>query len=699
MGKGAIVTTLLDTVSDATQPLCALLMAGGTGLRLWPLSRPQRTKPLLKRFGSERSLVAETAARLSFLPPSRQFVNVTRGLQACIAQELPALPKDHIIVAPSDRDTLPSLLFATAHIARSHPNATLIMLASDNAIGDEAAFHDTLHRAVQAARSGPHLVSIGIKPTEASTRFGYMQLGDVFPGLADTWFGAGYVEKPKQEEATRLFHGNGHDWNSGIFVWTMASFRQALASYAKDESKLFEALCDARTDASRIELFGRLRSIAVDHGLLEHVPADGGTVRHVFVRGSFAWDDLGTLEAFTKELPADADGNAMTPLATAKGCRGSLLVTEGTYRIEAENLVDTCVVVSDIGDTLVASKHQLDKLRSMLVAPIEIPTSVIDGGVRLDFTGLVRMLEVEACEVTANGPSVVGLLCVQHARVNVDAKHRVVRVEAVSPVDAPSLAEEEPTAPEEPAANVGPRMWVATDEMEFGRIGALWIVEALRAALDAQEGELLVTMSAGETPVSVYRALVQEHKGALAWNRVRFVQMDEWLDVSPTDRRSFAFELQRTLTEPLGMAATFLDGRQGADAVLTIENDVIARGGFALAVHGIGVNGHLGFNEPPADRTSEARQVALDFSTRLAAQRRFGARPPLDAVTLGLRTLASAKKTIVLARGAAKSAAIIDMLAPASPLCPASMLTRDAQLDVLLDREAFAGLFGTDVAE
>lgn len=646
------------------RPVCALLMAGGSGLRLWPLSRPQRTKPFVRKPGATRSLLADTAARLPFVPLERTFVNVTSGLEGLVSEHLRGLPPDHVIVAPEDRDTLPTLLFATSHIAQRFPNATLLLLASDNTVGDDAMFRTTIERAIAVAEAGPHLVSLGIAPSEPSSRFGYMALGEPYPGLDDTWFGTGYVEKPSPAVANELFRGRRHDWNSGIFAWTVDAFRLALRAYAPEESRTFEALCSAADDRARAALFRELRAIAVDHGLLEHVPAHDGVVRHVFVRGRFPWDDLGTFAALTKELPQDGAGNVASANVQATRTAHSMLLTEGPRQLVVSGLYETTVIVSDVGDTLVASNAHLGDIRSL---PAERRAS--------ERGPLLRTLGSSGNVVEANGGEVVGLLHVHNTHVTVEPRRVVVCQ--------------------------GPRTFVVDDDVELARIGAALVVERLTVALERTAGEVLVTMSAGNTPVGIYRTLGLLHRRSLDWGRVRLVQMDEWLGIGPDDPRSYAHDLAKQLVEPLGMAATFLDGRADEREVVAIEDDVLAKGGFALALHGIGTNGHIGFNEAPlstdlprhaASATSVARRARLAHTTRAAAEARFGgnANAPAEGFTLGLRSLAHATKTILVARGAHKAAALRAALGEARPECPASMLPRTGALDVLADRAAFA---------
>lgn len=671
-----------DPLPDHERPVCALLMAGGSGLRLWPLSRADRTKPFLRRFGARTSLLADTAARLPFVPLQRTFVNVTRGLEGLVRTSLAGVADDHIIVAPEDRDTLPTLLFAISRIARDFPDATLLLLASDNTIGDPERFEETVTRCVRAARAGPHLVSLGIAPTEASTRFGYMALGEPYPGLDETWFGTGYVEKPPPELAERLLRGGRHDWNSGIFAWTVDTFREALHAYAEPEAKVFDALCAAESEAEREALFRELAPMAVDHGLLERVPASGGPVRHVFVRGRFPWDDLGTFESLTKDEPTDSCGNVLTSNVTAIGCRRSMLVSEGPYRLFAHSLTDMCVVVSDIGDTLVASRDALGDLRALLQEPIVVPCTLEGGAVRLARGPLVRRLGSERAVVAERTNKVVGLLNVQDAHVEIDGDRVTVTCAAAGEARGDRPFEHPDT----------PRLFVALDGAELARVGARLVVEALVSGLEGHTQDIFVTMSAGQSPKGIYRELSKSHRASVPWSRVTLVQMDEWDGIASDDPRSFARELRETLSGPLGMRERLLDGRRGESSVVELEREVLSAGGFALAVHGIGTNGHLGFNEPPDDGTSEARRARLAESTRAAAATRFTHGAPEHGLTLGLRSLARAKRTLVVASGTTKVEALRGMLGAPSPSSPASSLARTRALDVLVDRALFCDL-------
>jgi mannose-1-phosphate guanylyltransferase/6-phosphogluconolactonase/glucosamine-6-phosphate isomerase/deaminase len=594
------------------------------------------------------------------------------GAEPRVMETLPFLPRENIIVAPEDRDTLPTLLLATAHIASRHPTATLLLLASDNYVGDQHEFRAAVERCLCAAQRGPYLVSLGVQPTEASTRFGYMALGEPVGDLFASWFGRGYVEKPPPDVAESLFRGGRHDWNAGIFAWTVASFRAALAAHAREESEIFDALSSTADPTKRAELFCQLRPQAVDTGLLEHVPENGGVVRHVFVRGTFPWDDVGTLDAFGHALPRDDNDNRLSGAVTQSNCKRGLFIAEAPYCIVADGVDDVAVVVADNGDALVADVARLGEVRKVVDTRV-----VIDASTSASLPAqAVRSVEATNVAVDGHTTSVCGLLGVRDLHVARDGSTVHVRRRAPAPVVAPGR---------------GPRLVVAADETEFSRTGAAIVVETLRPLVAECEGPLYVTFSAGRTPQGIYAELANKHRSSLRWDRVHLIQMDEYEGIGLDDPRSFAHQLRTSLVDPLGLRSTLLDGKtQDAAVIRQTEERVLAAGGIALALHGIGTNGHLGFNETPAWSTSTARRVELASSTRNGLEAHFRAEVPTHGLTLGLRSIAHARRTLVVARGAAKVPALQRGLRTPPGESALSQLTRDHNLTVLVDREAFA---------
>lgn len=629
-------------------------MAGGLGRRLWPLSRCSRPKPFVTPPGTGKSFLAQTAARCAFIPPDRTFVSTNTGLEGLVMREISDLPASNIIFEYEKRNTLPSIVFSLAHIAALYADATVLIVASDTFIGDNSMFKVAVSRAMNAAEAGANLVSIGVRPESPSTRFGYMALGEGYPALVDTWFGTGYVEKPSLDLAQNLFTGGRHDWNTGVFAWTTSTFALALESYVPEVHRTFELIGEAKDHSTRAALYNSLPMIDIDHGLFEQVSAKSGSVRHVFVRGSYRWSDLGTFDTFAQLLPRDNFGNRLSSGVTLTDTSNSVVINESKRLIVARGLYDQLVVVSDIGDVLVTPNSKADEIESVYE----------DLGSN-DSLSLIKSKASVDCIVDGARAENIAFLNSRGVRITMEDERISI--------------------------SQGARVFVAQDDVEFARVGSRLVVDAIASALLRTPGEVLITMSAGKTPVDIYASLRIDHRFSVQWKRVHFVQMDEWAGVGIDDPRSFAHELRLQLIEPLGMRATLLNGLDNETAVVEIEDDVLARGGFAFALHGIGVNGHLGFVEPSRMGHAEqdlAHVAELAHETKYMARTRFNGSSPSRGLTLGLRSIARASKTLLIARGSEKASAIGGAMGMPSVTCPASLLQKTGALDLLIDLEA-----------
>ena len=230
------------------------------------------------------------------------------------------------------------------------------------------------------------------------------------------------------------------------------------------------------------------------------------------------------------------------------------------------------------------------------------------------------------------------------------------------------------------------------EEITLARAAADAIARALSRTI-ALQGEAVWTPSAGRTPTLTYRFLRQDHRQSLDWGAVRLVQMDEYLGLPPHHPASLAFYINRHVAEPLGIRdfACF-NGDDGTLRMPPERFEQIHAARIDLAVHGVGRNGHIGFNEPGSSPTSLSRTIMLDASTyednfaNAADRARFR-----SGVTLGLRALLGARDTVVLATGRHKAAAVCAMLAgPVSKRCPASFLRRSSGVTAFLDSAAHA---------
>src|SRR5947209_4607175 len=227
-GAPGHATRLLRALGPAVPRLYVLVLSGGAGTRLWPLSRRDRPKQFLQLLG-ERSLLQGTVDRVSeFVPRERIFVVAPPEHRALIHEQLPELPSDHLVVEPYPRGNAAAVGLAMAALAAFDPDAVVAVLPSDHVVGYRAQFRKVLIAATAAAERG-HLVTLGITPERPDTGFGYIEATDKLDIEAPVEVRAvkRFVEKPKREAAERMVAAGGHYWNAGMFVWRVEEILRA----------------------------------------------------------------------------------------------------------------------------------------------------------------------------------------------------------------------------------------------------------------------------------------------------------------------------------------------------------------------------------------------------------------------------------------------------------------------------------------
>lgn len=273
----------------------AVILAGGSGTRFWPLSTPAQPKQLLPLAGAEST--AEAAiSRLEGLVPLERVLIVTGPALAGPLRERLGISDDNLLIEPRAASTAPALIWATWEAARRDPDAEVVSMHADWAIGQPARFRDTAAYALAVARRHERLVTVGIVPSRPETGYGYIVPGAPLEEGAHTV--ARFTEKPDAATALDLIAAGGL-WNSGLFAWTAARLLQEVTTHTPEVAPHL-ALLDAGDVAG---FFAAVTPISIDVGLLERSGAVG------VVRGDFAWDDIGTWEAIARVRPKDVDGN------------------------------------------------------------------------------------------------------------------------------------------------------------------------------------------------------------------------------------------------------------------------------------------------------------------------------------------------------------------------------------------------------
>ncbi|MCS7246844.1 MAG: sugar phosphate nucleotidyltransferase [Anaerolineales bacterium] len=345
----------------------AVIMAGGGGTRLWPLSRKARPKQLL-RIIEQRSLFQMAVDRLEGLFDPKQIFVVTVPEQFReLHEQCPQIPEENFLLEPVPRGTAAVVGLAAVCLARLDPEAVMAVLTADHYIGNQEWFHRLLQVAETVARQN-YLVTIGIHPTFAATGYGYIQQGKLqgnYQGV-DVYHVIRFKEKPDEFQAQVMLARGDHTWNSGMFIWRVDRIRQEIREHLPQLEKALneiEAHWGKPTYSAVLEQQWRgLTPETIDYGIMERA-------RDVVVipAGALKWSDVGSWDSLFDVLPSDAHGNIVI------GGRHFSLNTRHSlvYVTEEHRLIVTIgvrdLVVVDTGDVLlIVRKDEAQKVRQVV---------------------------------------------------------------------------------------------------------------------------------------------------------------------------------------------------------------------------------------------------------------------------------------------------------------------------------------------
>ena len=345
--------------------LFALILAGGSGERFWPLSRRARPKQLL-RLVSHKTLLEETIARLEGLVPRERILVLTNVHQEQAVRELlPDLAPENIVAEPAKRDTAAAVALATAWVTMRDHQATMLVLPADHVISDRAAFQETMRSAVRAAEATGALVTIGIKPTWSCPGYGYIEQGapvtlpersvpnDIFRVLR-------FREKPNSELADTFVRQGTFRWNAGIFVWSVPT---VLSEFNRHAPELADFISQMRAPGQWEKVlssrFRELPIISFDYAIMEK--AD----RVLMVEASFDWDDVGSWRAVAAYLEKDEHANAANCDVTTFQASDNIVFSEKGGKVALLG-VHNLIVVRD-GDTLlICNRRDAEKIKMLV---------------------------------------------------------------------------------------------------------------------------------------------------------------------------------------------------------------------------------------------------------------------------------------------------------------------------------------------
>jgi mannose-1-phosphate guanylyltransferase len=283
-----------------------VILAGGSGTRFWPRSRKARAKQVLALDG-ERTMIQQTVDRLALLAePADVWVITNDLLDDLIAEQLPEVPREHILSEPAARNTAPACALAAFLLEKSEPETVIGVFPSDHVVKNVTRFAEVLRAGIAVAASGDKIVVLGVPPTRAETGYGYIELGaevEASQGVAVRRVKR-FTEKPNAELAEQFVASGNYAWNAGIFLWSARTLANAIREHRPAMAPLLERIAEAhrtsKAEFDRVfaEVYPQCENISIDYAVLEPRSAKGEARAEIYcLPGDFQWNDLGCWSA------------------------------------------------------------------------------------------------------------------------------------------------------------------------------------------------------------------------------------------------------------------------------------------------------------------------------------------------------------------------------------------------------------------
>jgi mannose-1-phosphate guanylyltransferase len=346
----------------------AVIMAGGGGVRLWPLSRKTHPKQMV-RLLKERTLFQLAVDRLQgLLPLDRVYVVTAQDQAPELMRQYPQIPVENFLLEPSPKNTATVVGYAAVALRQRDPQASMIVLTADHFIENVPYFQRLLQAGLHAAEQG-YLVTLGIEPTYPTSGYGYIQQGKALPEIEGmpVYAVAKFIEKPPREQAEYFLTQGGYAWNSGMFIWKVARIWEEFVQHMPDLAERLTRLEAAWSQPQErtlvlAEIWPGIDPQPVDRGIMEHTG-----LAAVLPAQDLGWSDVGNWDSFFEVLEPDENGNlVLNGRIKAIDTTGTLVYGQAGRRLVTLIGVEDLIVVDTPDALLICNRHQVQKVRQLV---------------------------------------------------------------------------------------------------------------------------------------------------------------------------------------------------------------------------------------------------------------------------------------------------------------------------------------------
>lgn len=342
-------------------------MAGGIGSRFWPMSRSSYPKQFLDILGTGQSLLQQTFDRLKKIAPADQIYIVTNEDYKSLVIEQLGVAENQVLCEPSRRNTAPCIAYANYVIAQRNPNANIMVAPADHLILKEDRFIEVMEKALDYTANNNALLTLGIKPSRPDTGYGYIQFDDSSDNEIKKV--KTFTEKPDLELAKQFVDSGEFSWNSGMFIWSLASIGEAFTNLLPEIDDLFKEKADSfgtEGEKNAIEnIYSVCKSISIDYGIMEKAS-------NVFViSADIGWSDLGTWGSIYGHLKQDKEANAVVGKNVMLYDSRNNIVNVPEDKLVVLQGLDNYIVVES-NDTLLVCKKEDEQMIKQFVTDIKL---------------------------------------------------------------------------------------------------------------------------------------------------------------------------------------------------------------------------------------------------------------------------------------------------------------------------------------